>query len=222
MKKQVSLVVFDCDGVLVDSEMLSAAVLTQAMAEIGFPISDEIFRSDFLGRSFASASQKIEARFGKAMPAGFQELYRARLMARMRGHLQAVPGVMEVLSAMRTPYCLATGSSPQRLAVSLSETGLQDYFNGSCFTASQVPNGKPAPDLFLHAAKAMAVEPAVCLVIEDSEMGVRAGLAAGMTVWQFIGGSHMKSDHALPDDVRPHRVIASMTELKRAFAEIGI
>ena len=128
----------------------------------------------------------------------------------------------KVLAAMAVPFCLATGSSPPRLAVSMSESGLEHYFRGRSFTASQVKKGKPAPDLFLHVAAELQVDPINCLVIEDSEMGVRAALAANMLVWHFAGGSHIKAGYHLPKDVVPHRVLDSMPALLDAFREFGM
>lgn len=215
-------VIFDCDGVLVDSEMLSAGVLKGMMAEIGLPISDEIFRTDFLGRSFANAAARAEIRFGRPMPDDFQLRYRDRLLSRMREKLTAMPDVMAVLESMTAPYWLATSSSPQRLDVSLQVTGLARYFAGRCCTASEVAHGKPSPDLFLFAAQKLGVHPRRCLVLEDSEMGVRAAAAAGMTVWHFAGGAHVRNGYRLPLDVVPDRVIADMAQLHSAFAELGL
>ena len=207
---------------LVDSEMLSAGVLMQMMQEIGLPITAEIFRADFLGRSFSSASERVERRMGKSFPPGFNLQYRARLLARMKGNLHPMPGVRALLQRIRIPFCLATSSSPPRLAVSMAETGLGPFFESRMFTADMVDRGKPAPDLMLHAAREMQSRPQASLVIEDSEMGVRAALAAGMQVWHFAGGSHVKAGYRLPADVVPHRVIDSMAALHDAFMEIGI
>ncbi len=218
----ISHVIFDCDGVLVDSEMLSAGVLMGMMAEIDLPITDEIFRADFLGRSFANAAVRAEVRFGRPMPEDFQLRYRDRLLTRMREALQPMPGVFGVLDAMAVPYWLATSSSPQRLAVSLEVTGLAPHFKGRCSTASEVARGKPEPDLFLYAAGKLAAAPEQCLVLEDSEMGLTAARAAGMTVWHFVGGSHIRSDDVLPEKATPDRVIANMAELHSAFAELGL
>lgn len=126
--------------------MLSAGVLMGMMAEIDLPITDEIFRADFLGRSFANAAVRAEVRFGRPMPEDFQLRYRDRLLTRMREALQPMPGVFGVLDAMAVPYWLATSSSPQRLAVSLEVTGLAPHFKGRCSTASEVTRGKPEPD----------------------------------------------------------------------------
>ncbi len=218
----IELVIFDCDGVLIDSEMLSSSVLMQLMAEVGLPITPEIFRSDFLGRSFASAAERVAQRFAKTLPDDFQMQYRARLLTRMRGNLKPMPGVEAVLGAMTVPICLATSSSPPRLAVSLEESKLGPFFGDRCYTASQVKNGKPAPDLLFHAAAAMNANPSRTLVIEDSEMGLRSAIAAGMAVWHFIGGSHMRGASDLPSDVKPHRVLDSMPALHNAFRQIGI
>lgn len=214
--------IFDCDGVLVDSEALSASVLMGMMAEIGLPITAEIFRADFLGRSFASAVVRAEGRFGCRLPEDFQFRYRDRLLARMRGQLLPMPGVFTVLEAMSAPYWLATSSSPQRLAISLSVTGLAPYFEGRGCTATEVENGKPAPDLFLLAARRMGVDPAACLVLEDSEMGVRAARAAGMKVWHFAGGSHVRDGYTLPADLRSDAVIADMHALHLALNAMGL
>lgn len=221
-KRKIELVIFDCDGVLVDSEVLSASVLMQMMGEVGMPLTSEIFRSDFLGRSFASAAARATQRFGRPMPDDFAATYRTRLLATMVGNLQSMPGVEKVLEAMIVPFCLATGSSPPRLVVSMEETGLGEFFRGRSFTASMVKNGKPAPDLFLHVAAEMKVEPKSCLVIEDSEMGVSAALAANMQVWHFAGGGHIKAGYCLPHDVVPQRVLDSMPALLDAFCKIGI
>ena len=221
-RKKVELVIFDCDGVLVDSEMLSASVLMQMLSEIGLPINYEIFRSDFLGRSYASATERFERRIGKPFPPEFNAQYRTRLLEKMRGNLQPMTGVEEVLAAMRVPYCLATGSSKPRLAVTLAESGLEKYFTGRAFTTSLVKNGKPAPDIFLHVASEMGANVASCLVIEDSEMGVRAALAAGMEVWHFAGGSHIKAGYRLPEDVVPHQVLDSMSALHDAFRQSNL
>lgn len=218
----VELVIFDCDGVLVDSEMLSAGVLMGLMAEEGFPLSEEAFRADFLGRSFAAAALRAKERFGRPLPGDFENRYRERLFARMEAELKPMPGVAEVLGAMRVPFCLATSSSPRRLALSLGATGLAHHFGGRCFTASEVPKGKPAPDLFLHAAARMDVAPERCLVIEDSELGVRAGLAAGMEVWHFTGGCHVQAGYRLPGTLAPQRVVAGMPELGAVFHELGL
>ena len=222
MTTPISLVIFDCDGVLVDSEMLSAGILKTMMAEIGLPITDEIFRQDFLGRSFANAAIQVGQRFGCSLPADFQLRYRDRLLKRMETKLKPMLGMAEVLSSMRVPICLATGSSPERLAVSLRTTNLERFFAGRCFTTSQVELGKPAPDVFFLAMQNMGNKPENCLVLEDSEMGIRAGLASGAQVWHFAGGAHIKAGYHLPPGVTPHRSIDDCVALHSAFLELGL
>ena len=219
---KISLVIFDCDGVLIDSEVLSSSVLKQLLAELGFPITQEEFRSDFLGRSFASATKRVETRTGKLFPADLNLQYRERLLARMKGNLHPMPGVEKLLTAMRVRYCLATSSSPPRLEVSMTESHLGPYFEGRMYTSTMVQNGKPAPDLMFHAAAQMGVAPENCLVIEDSEMGLRAGLAAGMQVWHFVGGGHLQGGFTLPPDVHPHRTLDSMQAMHDAFRKMEL
>ncbi len=222
MTAPFGLVIFDCDGVLVDSEMLSAGVLMAMMREEGFPMSEEDFRSDFLGRSFAAAALRAKERFGQPLADDFEQRYRDRLFAKLAAELTPMPGVLRILKGLSLPYCLATSSSPRRLALSLSTTGLGPFFEGRCFTASEVKHGKPAPDLFLHAAERMGVAPAACLVLEDSELGVRAALAAGMTAWHFAGGCHVHAGYSLPGGLIPHRVIGSMEAFGEALENFGL
>jgi HAD superfamily hydrolase (TIGR01509 family) len=222
MASRLTSIIFDCDGVLVDSEMLSASVLMGMMAEIGLPITEDIFRSDFLGRSFANAAARAAARFGTALPADFQLKYRERLLARMAGELQPMAGVFEMLSEVAAPYWLATSSSPQRLELSLRVSGLAPYFAERCSTASEVEHGKPAPDLLLHAAARAGFEPASCLVIEDSEMGILSAQAAGMEVWHFAGGAHVRGGYQLPSHVKPARTVNDMPELAKLLGAAGL
>jgi HAD superfamily hydrolase (TIGR01509 family) len=214
-------VIFDCDGVLVDSEVLSAHVLTTMMAEFGLAITDEIFRADFLGRSFASAAARAEVRFNCKLPVDIQLQYRDRLLDEMRKNLKPMPGVHAILDGMRATFCLATSSSPQRLGTSLEVAGLAPYFQGKCSTASEVTNGKPAPDLLLLAAHRMNAVPAQCLVIEDSLLGVEAAQRAGMQVIRFMGGSHMRpEDHV--ETPRSILTIADMRDLHLYLSEVGL
>lgn len=222
MTRQLTHVIFDCDGVLVDSEMLSAGVLMEMMAEIGLALDFEQFRSDFLGRSFASAAERAEIRFGKPLPQDFQMRYRERLLTRMAAELTPMAGVFAVLDHLRVPYGLATSSSPQRLALSLKVTGLAPYFEGRAFTASEVRAGKPAPDLFLHVAKKLGAVAESCLAVEDSEMGIRAAQAAGMATWHFAGGAHVKAGYRLPASIVPERCIDSMADLRHGLCGLGL
>jgi HAD superfamily hydrolase (TIGR01509 family) len=148
-------------------------------------------RQHFLGRSFPTVAATIRDRLGVALPPEFEATYRAELLARFETQLRPTPGVLSLLSRLRVPSCVATSSSPPRAARSLAIAGLAPFFGDRVFTASLVARGKPAPDLFLHAAAAMGADPARCVVIEDSRPGVDAARNAGMRVLLYTGGSHM-------------------------------
>lgn len=188
----LDLVIFDCDGVIADSEVLSASVLIEQLAALGIAIGPEDVRRDFLGRSFPTVATLIRDRFGQPLPDDFEASYRRRLLHRYATDLRPTPGVMPVLAALRLPACVATSSSPPRVARTLQLLGLAGRFGPHVFTASQVARGKPAPDLFLFAAARMGVPPSRALVIEDSPPGIAAGLAAGMRVLHYRGGAHLR------------------------------
>jgi HAD superfamily hydrolase (TIGR01509 family) len=216
------LIIFDCDGVLVDSEMLSATVLMKQLSEIGIDLDFDQFRADFLGRSFASARERLRENAGQILPDTFQAEYFTRLNALFATDLRPMEGANRVLETIVTDHCVASSSIPPRLDFSLQTCGLAKYFGPRVYSAVQVVNAKPAPDLFQHAAKVHKVDPPSCLVIEDSEMGVLAAKAAGMDVWHFAGGSHVKAGYALPPDLVVNRVVEDMRELYRLFKETGI
>jgi HAD superfamily hydrolase (TIGR01509 family) len=202
----VDLVIFDCDGVLIDSEVISANMLIAELAGYGVQMDMAFVSRHFLGRSYPTVLREVRDTFGVTLPDRFEADYRARLLSAFQRDLRIMPGVSAVISALPVPYCLATSSSPERLQHSLDLVGLSDAFAGRSFTASRVARGKPAPDLFQLAAAEMGAAPAHCLVIEDSLTGIRAGLAAGMQVWRFTGGSHLKGlDLTPPTDAIPHR-----------------
>jgi HAD superfamily hydrolase (TIGR01509 family) len=216
------LIIFDCDGVLVDSEMLSAQVLMAQLAQLGIGLTVEQFRNEFLGRSFASAAAQLKARTGRDLPPNFAPDYFVRLNALFATDLKPVAGVFDVLRSLTVPHCVASGSIPPRLDFSMKICGLDTHFGPHVYSAVLVKNAKPAPDLFLHAAAAHGVAPQCCLVLEDSEMGVRAALAAHMTVWHFAGGSHVKAGQTLPPDLHVDRVVQDMAEVLQLFREAGL
>ena len=211
------LIIFDCDGVLIDSEVISARQLIHELSGYGVDMDMAFVSRHFLGRSYPVVLQEVRDRWGVQLPERFEADYRARLLAAFERDLQLMPGIVELLTDLRLPYCLATSSSPERMRRSLQITGLSLMFSDRCFTASEVARGKPAPDLFLHAAARIGVDPAACVVIEDSLNGVRAGLAAGMRVWRFAGGSHLKGlDLTPPDDAIPEATYDDFTALRAA------
>lgn len=191
------LVIFDCDGVLVDSEVLSCTCLAALLTDTGLPSRTEEVMERFLGRSVTAIEQDYQNRIGRPLPSDFLPRFRADVMARMQQDLSAIPGILEVLTALTARgqrFCVASSSERPRLELALRVTGLAPFFANRVFNAAMVARGKPAPDLFLHAAHTLSADPARCLVIEDSPAGVQAGKAAGMVVWGFTGGSHYQND----------------------------
>ncbi len=178
------LIIFDCDGVLVDSEPVANRVLAELLREGGLEISVEETIRRFIGHS-VNACMEIAIRLGATLPDDFAGRYRDRCAAAFAEELRAVDGVKEALDAIPIPYCVASSSSHARIRLSLSLVGLLDRFEGRIFSAQDVTNGKPAPDIFLHTAAQMGASPQRCLVVEDTTIGVQAGRAAGMTVLGF-------------------------------------
>jgi HAD superfamily hydrolase (TIGR01509 family) len=184
------LVIFDCDGVLVDSEPISIGVLLEGLGEAGVAISEEVAYRRFLGRSVASIVGTIQEEFGLVVTDRHLSEMRARLHERFQRELQPIPEVGWAIDNIGTLSCVASSSQPERIRLSLSITGLIERLEPRIFSASMVKNGKPAPDLFLHAARTMGVDPSGCVVIEDSTAGIEAAKRAGMRVFAFAGGSH--------------------------------
>jgi HAD superfamily hydrolase (TIGR01509 family) len=192
------LVIFDLDGVLVDSEPISSRVTAAALAEAGIGISEAEVCERFLGVSTASMLRTIEAEHGRRLPESFQEALRARILKAFEHELEPVTGVPAVLDALALDRCVASSSHPERIRRSLELVGLLERLSPHLFSATMVSTGKPAPDLFLLAAARMAAEPVRCVVLEDSEVGIRAAKAAGMTVFGFTGASHVHPETHAP------------------------
>ena len=184
------LIIFDCDGVLVDSELISAAVCVETLGEAGMKIRLEEVYERFLGRSSTLMSSVVADTLGKTISDNALNIMRERLYDRFRQELRSIPHVADTLDALDIPFCVASSSQLERIRLSLQLAGLEQRFEPNIFSATMVANGKPAPDLFLHAARALSVEPGDCVVIEDSAAGIVAAQAAGMTAFAFVGGSH--------------------------------
>jgi len=184
------LVVFDCDGVLVDSEPISMAVTRAILARYGLELNLSEAQDLFLGVSATSARKAAEARLGAPLPADFEAELAREVVAEFELKLQGIAGVREAVAALGAPVCVASSSSPERIRASLALVGYADLFGPRVFSAQEVEHGKPAPDLLLHAAARLGVAPADCLVIEDSAAGVEAARRAGMKAFGFVGGSH--------------------------------
>lgn len=177
------LVIFDNDGVLVDSEALANGVLAGLLTDAGWAVTAEDCIRDFMGGTLARVREVAEARLGVPLPVGFEDDYHRLLFDAFDTSLVAVAGVAEALDGLDLPTCVASSGSHERIRRALTRTGLLDRFEGRIFSADDVAHGKPAPDLFLHAAASLGTEPARCAVVEDSPLGVEAANAAGMTAF---------------------------------------
>ncbi|MFD5848454.1 HAD family hydrolase [Streptomyces chartreusis] len=203
------LVIFDNDGVLVDSEPISNRLLAAYLTELGHPTSYEDSIRDYMGSAMHRIHDLVLERTGERLPEDFDDVFHARVFDAFERELKAVPGavdVLEKLGADGVPYCVASSGSHERIRVGHRTTGLDRYFDeGRVFSSQDVGRGKPAPDLFLHAAERMGVAPARCLVVEDSPLGVQAAVAAGMDVYGFTA-------------MTPPAKLAGATQL---FADMG-
>jgi len=207
------LIIFDCDGVLVDSEVLSCRCLSEVLAGYGIDLDLDQALDLFLGRSMTAVRDHYEAH-GRLIPEQFSTELSAGVRAAFLSALCPIEGVSSVLEGLQIPHCVASSSDFDRVSFSLSLTGLAPHFERRLYTSQMVDRGKPAPDLFLYAADRMQADPGRTLVIEDSVSGVVAGKAAGMTVWGFIGGSHYQSrdGKAILHDAGADRVFGRMAE----------
>ena len=181
------LVIFDCDGVLVDSEPISNRILATELTAIGLPTRPEDSVRDFMGRSWASCTAIVEERLGRKLPPGFAAGYHAAVFAAFEAELEPVAGIEAALERIEATSCVASSGAHDRIRKALGVTGLLERFDGRIFSATDVEHGKPAPDLFLHAAARMGFEPGECVVVEDAPAGVQAGRAAGMIVLGYAG-----------------------------------
>lgn len=186
-----ALVVFDCDGVLVDSERISVRVGTTVMADLGWNLTQEEFAEHFVGCSREHFLREAEAGLGRRLGPGWDEPYQHLYRSAFAAELASVPGVIEVMNDLdgaAIPYCVASNSDHAYLRRVLGATGQLDRLEGRVYSATDVSRGKPAPDLYLHAAQRMGVVPSRCVVVEDSPFGVTAAVAAGMACYAYAGG----------------------------------
>ena len=215
------LLIFDCDGVLVDSEPLACRVDEEVLGGLGFPITAEDIRRRYIGKSLKDMIAGIEAEHGRRLPEDFGVRLNATLLERFRSELQPIAGVRDAVLALPARRCVASSSLPERIALSLMVTGLIDLFDHR-FSSAQVARGKPAPDLFLFAADRMGAPPQDCIVIEDSVYGVEAARAAGMRVIGFTGGGHCGPEHGDALQARgADAVIGTMGQLGDAVRSVA-
>ena len=216
------LVIFDCDGVLIDSEPIACAIMAEVFTENGFPLTTQDIEA-FIGQDGATTYAEIERRFGKKLPADIRERNRAVYRARLTTEpMPAIAGVADLIDSLAAPACVASNSSHEYLAMVLASAHLIEKFPQRVFSSYDVARPKPHPDLFEHAARTLGIATHDCVVIEDSVHGVNAGLAAGMNVIGFCGGGHCKDDHAdrlFAAGVRT--VCASMAEVASHLAGQG-
>ncbi len=203
------LIIFDCDGVLVDSERLSIRVDAIFLAQIGWPMPESEIVERFVGRSDADMRVEIERHIGGPIPADIEAEFERLYLETFAAELAPVEGIREALDQIATPRCVASSGDHAKIRRNLGLTGLAGYFGERIFSATDVARGKPAPDLFLHAAASLAADPARCAVVEDSVYGVDAALAAGMRAFAYAGGVTPAARLARPGAV----VFTAMGEL---------
>ena len=192
----IDLIIFDCDGVLVDSEVISCRAHAEVLTHHGYPITSDQVLKRFLGVSDREARLTIETEMGRKLPDDFEAQLKQAALQRYASELVAIPHIGDAIAAIGPPKCVASSGTPEKIRHGLTCAGLFETLAPHIFSAVQVARGKPAPDLFLFAAEQMGVAPARCLGIEDSFPGVTGGRAAGMTVLGFHGGSHCTGSHA--------------------------
>jgi HAD superfamily hydrolase (TIGR01509 family) len=214
VRAPISLVIFDCDGVLVDTERIAVRIDVMVLAQLGWPMTETEVVQRFMGRSDEEMTADIEAHLGRRLPASWEEPFRHLYRQAFEAELEPVAGVVEALDAIATPTCVASSGTHEKIRFTLGLTGLYERFAGRIFSVSDVARGKPAPDLFLHAAGRMGVPPGQCAVVEDSRYGVEAARAAGMRAFGYAGGLAPKGSLAGPHTV----VFEDMRELPRLLA----
>ncbi len=206
------LIIFDCDGVLVDSEVISSAAHAETLTLHGYPITADQVLERFLGVSDREARLIVEAELGRSLPDDFESQMKQAALQRYADDLGAIPYIKEAIAAIDLAKCVASSGTPEKIRHGLSCAGLYELLAPHIFSASQVKRGKPAPDLFLFAAEQMQAAPARCLVIEDSLAGVSGAVAAGMPVLGFHGGSHCRPGHG--DRLRAAGAVAIFDDMR--------
>lgn len=208
------LVIFDCDGVLVDSEIIACRVMSRELAALGLTLTPEQCLVEFTGITTAAVLARIETMLGRPLPEDFQQTLQQKDFEAFETELQPVAGVKAMLPMLTIPRCIASSGTITKMRLTLTTTGLLSSFEPHLFSAQMVKHGKPAPDLFLYAAERMGAEPRRCVVVEDSTAGVHGGLAAGMRVLGFAGGTHANAEYeAILRQSGAETVFRNMSEL---------
>ena len=218
------LLIFDCDGVLVDSEHLACMIDADYLTSLGIPFTAEESARRFIGMSLKDMRADLAREFGDRVPADFSDQLTRRTLERFAIELLPIDGARDAILSLAQPRCVASSSTPERIAASLATAKLIDLFDDKIYSSTMVARGKPAPDIFFHAAKEMACEPRDCVVIEDSLHGVAGATAAYMRVIGFVGGTHIADKRAHAEKLRnagAHVVIHHMRELGGAIDQIA-
>lgn len=215
------LIIFDCDGVLVDSEPIAARIFPEILAQEGYAIPYSHAQELFTGYSLQSCIAILEQRFQKKMPEDLKEKYYSRLFLEFEKSLKPVAGIRETLKTIPYPICVASSGEHTKIQLTLNLTGLLSFFKGKIFSASEVKQGKPYPDLFLHAARKCHAAPQACAVIEDSLPGVKAGIAAGMSVFGYIDNSFASPSHSLKMQEAGAHTFTAMQQLPDLLEQIS-
>ena len=217
------LVIFDCDGVLVDSEALSVTALLGMIALAGGTVGEDAAYEHFLGKSMKSVREILGRDFGVEITDQHLTAMRVELMRKFREELKPMPGIAQVLPRLGVPFCVASSGTLDRIRYALDITGLLGLLEPHLFSAAMVAKGKPAPDLFLHAAASMRAQPRNCVVVEDSPAGIAAARAAGMRVLAFTGGTHAGNPalKARLASSEPDFIFADMLQLPDLIAGLG-
>jgi HAD superfamily hydrolase (TIGR01509 family) len=212
----VGLLIFDCDGVLVDSDRISLRIQAERLTALGLPMTNEECVREFLGIGIPETLRQIEERLGRSLPDGWAEDLDAEVREAFRRELRPVPGVVEALDQITLPTCIASSGSHEKMTLTLGLTGLYERFAGRIFSADEVERSKPDPDLFFYAAERMGVVPERCIVIEDSPFGVAAAVAAGMAPLGYAADAEPRAMGGLSD--AGAIVFTSMAELPNLIA----
>lgn len=192
--ENIKLIIFDCDGVLIDSETISTNVIEKQFLKLNIDLDIKYIRKNFIGRSYMTIKKHISKNFNVTLPNNFEEEYRSELIVAFEKQLKAIPGVKNILQTLNIKKCVATSSSLLRAKKSLSIVDLIDLFDDNIYSAYNMgEKGKPAPDIYLNCAKVFDIQPKDTLVIEDSLLGLQGAKRAGMKVWHYIGASHLST-----------------------------
>lgn len=221
--KNIELIIFDCDGVLIDSESISCEVLSNQFIKIGININVEYVKKNFVGNSYPKVKEHIFKNFNKTLANNFEDDYRKELILSFEKNLKAISGIEDLLKNINVLKCVATSSSLLRAKTSLEIVGIFKYFENNIFSAySMGDKGKPSPDIYLNAAKEYNIKPENVLVIEDSLLGIEGGKRAGMKVWHFIGASHMEFwDKEYEYSFKPDFVFDNMNEVLKYLPHLS-